>query len=339
MISVITKYLGLVIGFFRVHKGKWIVFVLLIGFFFLIRFPYDSAVSVLLNKTLRSMDPNIHLSYNKFYFSLFGPSLVFDKPRIQFSRGHYLKVNQIRVQPSYRALLSLKPGGVFIFKWKTNELVLIFRKINRGKLGSGVFFGLQTVQFNPSVLRTSWPLFSKVSGVIDWNMEIAWSVTGSPRASGFWNMSGKDLHVQALSYTFPGTIGTISLPTFHWGKLSSNGTIKKDVVSVSDLSLGSGKDSFQVKTRGIVALDLGRKAFTNRRGLFFNHYDIGLEILADEDLKSKLYFLDLFLSSVEIKIDTGSRYLARIKGNRANFFNLSSVSKLPTLQEIQNPDQ
>lgn len=336
--SFLKKYLGIIWHWLKLHRLKLFVFFILIGVFFLIRFPYGEGISFLLDRAFRRSQ--IQLRYDNFYISPFGPALVFENPNIQIGKSHrYVKLDQLRVLPSYKALFSLRPGGVFIFKWRRSDLILSVRKTNWGNSGQRLVIMLKAINFDPSVLHSMWPLLSKLSGAFYLNMEIEWDDTQEIQLDGFWNVTGGEIQIKALSYTFPGTIGTISLPHFHWSHFYSNGRINKNSIVISDVSIGKTKDPFQLKTRGILSLDIRKKSFSSRPAVYLKNYDIGMEILANEDLKSKLYFLDLLFSSVEKKTPVGSRYLARIKGNSASFFNLFAVPKLPTLKEIQSPKQ
>ena len=332
------KYLVIAWHGLKTYRLTILVFFLLFGLFLFIRFPYEKALSFALDRVFRQGMVPVQLYYDSVYISPIGPAIVFNHPRIQIDNsGKYLKLEQIKVSPNYRSLLSLRPGLVFIFKWSQNEALVSVRKTNWGSENLRLVFAVKA-NFNPSVLRSAWPLVSKLSGVFYVNTELIWEDTGGDiELSGFWSVQGGKIHVKALSYTFPGTIGTISLPSFHWSRFHSNGRIHKNSIMVSDLSIGGLKDIFQLKTRGIYQLGIVKKSFSPRPSIYLKSYDIGLDILVHEDLKTKLYFLDLILSSVEKKNNSGSRYLARIKGNRVNFFNISSVSDLPTLKDIQNP--
>ncbi len=320
----------------RSHKVKVFLFIFLTGVFFLFRFPYEEAVSYALNRLLRGSAIEFH--YDKFYLSPLGPALVFKNPHIQFrSTGRYIQAHQLRVVPSYKALVSFKLGGGLVFHWKdSGEVLVTVRQARLGKVKAWAL-DLNVNHFKPSVLRSAWPLWSKFSGAISIRGQLVWDMTYQELPVGFWHLEGRGLKVQALSYTFPGTIGTISLPPFAWGRVYSRGTMKKGTILMSDFLLGKGRDAFQIKTRGLLSASIYKRSFSSYPGVRFQHYDLGLDILASEDLKSKLYFLDLFLSPVETKTSQGSRYLARIKGNKVNYFNLTKSSRLVTLKEIQNP--
>ena len=55
-------------------------------------------------------------------------------------------------------------------------------------------------------------------------------------------------------------------------------------------------------------------------------------------MKSKLFFLDLlFGDETQTQEGEKTKYLARIKGNRSQRFNLIPIQKLPTLEEIVSP--
>ncbi len=336
--NFLRKYLGIILHWFKLYRLKLLVFFVLLGLFFLIRFPYEEGISFLLDRVFRRAQ--IQLRYDNFYIHPIGPALVFENPEIQVGHSpRYIKLDQLRILPSYKALFSLRPGAVFIFKWRRSDLIISVRKTNWGSSGHRLVMDLKAINFDPSVLRSTWPLLSKLSGAFYLNMKMVWDDIQEIRLDGFWNLTGGEIRIKALSYTFPGTIGTISLPNFHWSRFHSSGQIKKNSVVISDISIGETKDPFQLKTRGILSLDIRKKSFSSRPSFYLKSYDIGMEILASEDLKSKLYFLDLLFSSVEKKTPSGSRYLARIKGNSASFFNLFAVPELPTLKEIQNPKQ
>ena len=324
--------------FIKKHKFKFVIFVLLTGLFFLIRFPYEEALAFALKKAL-GPGGRVQFHYDDFYFTPAGPGLVFKNPRIQIGARHHLKADWLKAAPSYKALFKFKPGVVFVLTWKNNQAEITLRSSRYGRARSAWAFTIEALNFNPEVLRSAVPLFSKVSGRLSFKAQLLWDPEYQESPEGYWSVKGRGLQVRSFSYTFPGTIGTMSLPSFQWEKVHSFGEIKKGVFLIKDTVIGGGKDAFQMRVRGEADLNWHKRPFSSRPGVRLNHYDLALEILTDKDLQSKLYFLDLFLSSVETKTERGTRYLARIKGNKVNFFNLSRADKLASLKEIQNPDE
>ena len=335
--QTLKKYFQILYQFLKTHKSKWFVLIVLSGTFFLIRFPYEEAVLYLMNKVTEQTKFSIKLKYKSFYINPLGPSLVFNNPEIlTTNQSTSFKAEQLSLRPSYTALLQLKTGGVITLKWPDSVLNMTIRKKQIEKNKPGWFIHIDTHNFNPVFLRFFIPILSKTSGKINLDMEMLLDPKFEKQPEGSWFLNGTDFHSQALSYTFPGAIGAISLPSFQWNRIHSNGEIRKGEIIISDIALGTKKDAFQLKTRGIISIDI-KKDFSKKIKPRLKNYNMGMEILINEDLKPKLYFLDLFFSSIESKTSQGWRYLGHIKGNTANFFDLSPVSQLPTLKEIQNP--
>ena len=332
------NYLPALYKFLKKHKRKWVVFILLSCAFFLIRFPYEEAISYLIGQLRERTKSPIQFKYESFYIHPLGPSIVFKKPEILTSTTQTpFKAAELRLRPSYKALLQLKPGGIVTLKWPNSVLNVIVRKKQIKKDIEGWFMNVKAQNFNPSFLSSFIPILSKTTGKITLDIDLLLDPRFEIQPTGAWNITGYNVQNQALSYTFPGATGTISLPSFQWSQISSQGQMKEGETIISNVSFGEKKDAFQVKTRGIVSVNFIKQEFSKRIIPRLKSYNIGLEVLASEDLKPKLYFLDLFFSSVASETPQGWRYLAHIKGNAANFFDLSPVKQLPTLQEIQNP--
>ncbi|MYE07584.1 MAG: hypothetical protein F4X95_02375 [Oligoflexia bacterium] len=334
------NYLPALYKFLKKHKRKWVVFILLSCLFFLIRFPYEEAISYLIGQLRDKTKSPIQFKYESFYIHPLGPAIVFKNPEILTPTTQTpFKAAELRLRPSYKSLLQLKPGGIVILKWPGSLLNVIVGKQQMEKDISGWFINIKAQNFNPSFLSSFLPILSKTKGKINLNIDLLLDPRFQIQPSGAWNITGYNIHSQALSYTFPGAIGTISLPAFQWSKVHSQGEMKKGDAIVSDASLGEKKDRFQIKTRGVMSVKFMKQGFSNKMIPRLKSYNIGLEILAEEDLKPKLYFLDILFSSVASETPQGWRYLAQLKGNVANFFDLSPVKQLPTLQEIQDPPE
>ncbi|MDE0118534.1 MAG: hypothetical protein OXM55_00810 [Bdellovibrionales bacterium] len=332
------KYLPVLYHFLKKHKRKWLVFILLSCAFFLIRFPYEEAISYLIGQLRKNTKSPIQFQYDRFYIHPLGPSIVFKNPEILTPTTLTpFKATELRFRPSYKSLLQLKPGGILILKWPDSLLNVTVGKQQMDKDIEGWFINIKAQNFNPSFLSPFLPILSKTKGKVNFNINMLLDPRFQIQPSGNWSITGYNIQSQALSYTFPGAIGTISLPAFQWSQIRSEGEMKKGDALISDASLGEKKDSFQIKTRGVMSFKLMKQGFSNKIIPRLKSYNIGLEILASEDLKPKLYFLDILFSSVASETPQGWHYLAQVKGNAANFFDLSPVKQLPTLQEIQNP--
>lgn len=340
--EIITKYLKKLYQFLKIHKSKWFIFILFSLVFFLIRFPYEEAVLYLINQLQKNTKSSIQLKYDNFYINPLGPSLVFNNPRILTPVNQStFTAQQLSIRPSYKSLLQLKPGVVITLKQLDSMLNITIRKKQAEKDKSGWFTHIKTHNFTPSSLSSFSSVLSKIRGKINIDIEILIDPTFEIQPVGSWSINGENIHSQVFSYTFPGDVGTVSLPDFKWSRINSIGHIKKGQFTISDISLGEKKDAFQIKSRGIVSVNFTKQGFSKRVTPHFKSYNIGLNVLINEDLMPKLYDLNIFLSYIDkFKTTTpqGRRYLTHIKGNSANFFDPSSISKLPTLQEIQNPE-
>ncbi len=334
----LKKYIHAVYLFLKKHKSKWILCILLSVVFILIRFPYEEAVLYLTNQVRERTKSSIQFKYESFYINPIGPTLVFKNSEIlTLATQGVFKVDELKLRASYASLLQLKPGGIITLKWSDSVLNLTIRKKRLKKNQIGWFVHLKGQNFNPAFLSAFAPVLSKTTGKINIDMKMLLDPGFEIQPVGSWSVTGWKIQSQALSYKFPGTIGTISLPSFKWGSISSYGTVKEGEVIISEFFLGEKKDAFQIKSRGVIFVDFTKKGLSKAVKPLLKNYNVGLEILASEDLKPKLYFLDLFFSSVGSQTPQGWRYLAQMKGNAVNFFDMAPVTQLPTLKEIQEP--
>ena len=341
--KILKKYLNKLYQFFKIHKYKWLIFILFSLIFFLIRFPYEEAVLYIMNQLQEKTKSSIQLKYESFHINPLGPSLVFNNPKILMPTNQgTVTAQKLSIRPSYKSLLQLKPGVVITLKWLNSIFNVTIRKKQIKKNKSGWLTHIKTHNFDLSLLNTLSTIPLKIKGTINIDIEILVDPTFEAQPVGFLNLNGDNIQSQVFSYKFPGYIGTVSLPDFQWNRINFSGKMKLGEITISDISLGEKKDAFQVKSRGIISVDFIKQSFPKRIIPLFKSYSIGLDILTNEILKPKLYDLNIFLSYIDKfknKIPQGQRYLLHIKGNNANFFDPSSISKLPTLQEIQNPKE
>ena len=337
--SILKKYIGILYQFLKIHRIKCLVFILLSVVFILLRFPYEEAVLYLISQLKEETRASIHLKYDSFYINPIGPSFVFNNPKILITKNqNTFTAQRLIIRPSYTSLLQLQPGVALVLKWPGSIMNATIRKKQIKKNKPGWFIKLTAHNFNPALLDSIVPTLSKTKGKINMDMELLLDPVFETQPEGFWNINGNNIHNQALSYTFPGAIGTVSLPSFKWSKVSSRGQIKEGEIVISDISIGGQKDAFQIKSRGVISIDFIKSNLSGKiKKPLIKSYSMGLDILTSEDLKPKLYFLNLVFSSIESKTPQGWRYLGYVKGNTANFFNLSPAPQLPTLEEIQNP--
>ena len=345
--SVIKKYLQFLWKWLKNYKGRWFACVVLIAIFFLIRFPYESAVLYFINQINKQTKNSIQLKYEKLYINPLGPTLVFNKPEILTIHNQSpFKVEKLSFRPSYKSLLRLKKGGVITVKWPNSILKMNIRNKNlniknqknrKNKLGWLIHINARN--FNPAFLDSFLPALSKTKGNINVEMEMMWDPMFGKQPEGQWNITGRNVHIQALSYTFPGKLlGGISLPSLQWRTISFQGKMKRGEISISDLSLGEKTDDFQLKTRGVLALNF-RPPITGPLRVNMKNYRLAVDIVTNENLKSQFYSLDLLFSKIRTKTPKGWRYLGKIRGNMATLPYISPVSRLPTLKEIQNPSE
>ena len=330
-------------GLLKQNKKKLAVFILLCISWFIILFPYQEAVEYLSRKIRTETRSSFQFSYDRFYFNPLSMSLVFKNPKIRIHPDQQdLALQTLKVSPSYKALLGFRLGVWLSLEWKDSKIQFTVQKKNIEKKQPGLRLSIKTYQWSPSSLSAVWPLLSKVSGRINFQADLQWDPSFKHRPKGSWALQAYNIQSQALSYVFPGrTTGAVSLPEFQWKQASSKGRIKRGEFLISHLFIGGAKDPFQMKARGLMVLDFYKRGFSRFPKMNINNYDIGLEIISSEHLKQRLYFLDLLLAGVSSKTNKGWRYMARIKGNRANFFDLSPLSQFPSsleeLQETQKP--
>ena len=337
----IKKILKITKKWFYTYKKQCYVFLVLSVLFFFIQFPYNESILYLLDKAKEYSQFAFNMNYKSFYLNpIGGPAVVFKEPEIQMeTTGQILKAEHLALYPSYKALLTFQPGGGFTIKWSDSELVFHIRKKKINKEKTGLLVSIKTNRLNIFHLRAFFPLLSKLSGFIRLNAELLIDPEFSQAPQGFWTLSAQNVKSRSLSYTFPGSIGTISLPAFQWNRIQSSGTMENGQIFITDTFIGEKADPFQIKTRGIVTLNYYPQSFSRVPRVQIRNYDLGMEIITHSNIKPRLYFLDILFSSVESKTAYGSHYLALLQGNSANFFNLSKISKLPTLEEIRNPPE
>ena len=340
MMTWIRKNFRIIKKWFNTHKKQWLVFLLLSGLFFSLKFPYNESIVYLIDKVKEYSQFSFSINYKSVYLNPLGPTLVFKEPEIRLeTTDTILKVEQLSLYPSYKALLALQAGGGVTIQWIDSVLSLKVREKKINKDTTGLLVSIESERFNISHLGSFFPILSKVSGYIRIHADILIDPEFANSPQGSWSLSARNVHSRSLSYTFPGSIGTISLPAFRWSRIWSQGTIKDGEILITDTFMGEKTDPFQIKTRGIIGLNFFKQSFSNIPRIQINDYTLGLEIITHSSIKPKLYFLDIFFSSVEEKTTYGSHYLALLQGNRANIFNMSGISKLPTLEEIQQPPE
>ena len=335
--KTIVKYFQYLYQWFKKYKKKWLVFILFSGLFFFIRLPYEETVLYLISQLKEKTKSSIQLKYKSFYINPLRFSLVFNKPEISTTATqNTLRAAQLSLRPLYSSLLRLKAGGIITLKWPGSHLFITVRKEQIEKTKAGWFIRVKARNFNPVFLRTFAPMLSKIKGKINLDMEMLLDPDFGIPPKGYWSLNGKKINSQAFSYKLSEVIGSISLPPFQWSRINFEGRTQNGELFISDISLGEKKDAFQLKGRGFIRIDFIRQNFSGQRVKpRLRNYSLGLDILTSEDLKSKLYLLDMVLPSIGSETPQGWRYLARIKGNATQLFDPVPVSQLPTLEDLQ----
>jgi len=342
--NILNKILIYIYKYLKIHKKKLFIFTLLTAVFFLIRFPYEEAMLYIVDQLKKKAF--VQLKYESFYINPIGLALVFKKPEITMSITQKpFTAEQLIIKPSYKAFLSLRAGAVITLKWPGSFLQVNAREISP-KLKEPDKIWLIKVnasQLNPAYLKAFSPLLSNIKGSINIEATVNLDPNFTIQPEAYWKVNGTNLNVQAMSYALPGnSTGSISLPSLNWGRINSQGEFKDGEWIITDTTLGEKQDAFQIRTRGLIFMDLKKpkdSKFSKKVTTRLKYYNLGLEIFANEDFKSKLYFLDMFFKSIESKTDQGWRYLAHIKGNATHFPDLIPVTQLPTLKTIRDSQQ
>ena len=336
--EILVKYLQTSWTWFKTHKKKWLVFLALSLLFFIIRFPYKPALRYAVNTLKAQTRSQFQLNWDSFYIHPLGPAVVLKNPKFKLRpEQNELQLSELKIYPLYKALFTLKPGMRIVLKHSSSEVELQMQKTNLEKNIKGFGLTINTRRLDPSLFSDLFPLLSKVQSRIDFYLKIKWDPQFKQSPKGEWRFRAENTKSQALSYTLPGTIGTISLPAFQWKNADSSGEIKKEEILISDINFGEEKEPFQWKMRGVFSINFNKNRFSAFPRMSIKNYNTALDIIVNPELKKKLYFLDLFFEPAARKISTGWRYLAQIKGNRVNFFDLSPVESLPSLAELQGP--
>ena len=334
----IRKYTQILWYWFKQNKRKWLTFIAVFTFFFLILFPYQEAVSYLINQLNNSTKNSIQFKYESFYINPLGPSIVFNKPEIITNAlQNNFQADQLQLRPSYKSLLQFKLGGILSLKWPKSLMQITFSKKRIKNKSSHWLIHVKSPYFSPSDLRFLSPIFNKIKGTIDIDTKVLFDPNFAIQPEGHWSINSDSFQIQALSYTFPGTFGSITLPFLEWAQINLQGKIKKGDIIISDFSLGDQKDPFQLKTRGIISIDFLKQGMSKKIKSRLKSYHIGLDISVSKELEPSLSTLLILLKSIESQTPQGWRYLGEIRGNMVTY-DAFRTKTLPTLQKIQNPE-
>ena len=334
----IRKYIQILWNGIKENKKKWLTFIAVFIFFFLILFPYQEAVSYFINKLNSNTKNTIQLKYESFYINPLGPSIVFNKPEIiTKALQNNFQVDQLKLRPSYKSLLQFKLGGILSLKWPNSLMqITLSRKKTKNKSYHWLIH-VKSPYFSPSDLRFLSPIFNNIKGTIDIDTKILLDPDFAMQPEGHWSINSGSFQVRALSYTFPGAFGHITLPTLKWAQINLQGKIKKGDIIISDFSLGNQKDPFQLKTRGIISIDFLKQGMSKKIRSRLKSYHMGLDISVSKELAPSLSTLFILLKSIESETSQGWRYLGEIKGNMMTY-DAFRTKTLPTLQKIKNPE-
>lgn len=334
----ISKYIQILWNWLKKNKSKWLTFIAVFTLFFIILFPYQEAVSYFINKLNNSTKNSIQFKYESFYINPLGPFIVFNKPEIiTKTLQNNFQADQIKIRPSYKSLLQFKLGGIVFLKWP-NSLMQI--TISRKKAKNKSFHWLTHVKspyFNLSDLHFLSPIFNKIKGTIDIDTKILLDPNFVMQPEGHWSINSNSFQSQALSYTFPGIFGSITLPTLKWTQVSLQGKVKKGDIIISDFSFGDQKDPFQLKARGIISIDFLKQGMSKKIRSRLKSYHMGLDIFVNKEIEPHLSSFLVLFKSLELQTPQGWRYLGEIRGNMATY-DAFRTKTLPTLQQIQNPE-
>ena len=327
------KYLFSLFRFLGTHKKKCFIFILLFLAFSLIRFPYNEVVSLVLNRMGEKY--SVHLKYRGFYINPLNFSLIFKEPEINtpFNTSVFT-AKRMSMRLSYSSLLRLKPGVVLVLEWPDSywNVMLSKKKVEKDKMGWQL--QMKGSNFNPLVLQGFSPLFSKMTGKINFDIKALIDPDFEIQPEGSWTVKGVGFRSEPLSYTFPGHIGSISLPTIEWSGLSSEGQIKEGQLTISDLSFGKKKDPLSLRARGLISIDFTKRRLIRKVRPRLKSYNLGLEVLAEESMRAKSYFY-FFPRATQ----TPQGWRAHIEGTADKFLRFDPVAQIPTLEELKNSEQ
>lgn len=295
---------------FKKYK-KWIFLtVLLTGFIFSLRFPWNKTIQkageLILNQLPLNSDPD------KVKAVFFPPGLVFyDSSFHEPAFLSHLEWDEIKIHPAFSKLLALHPGVRVLLKNETSLIALTLWSKNKKEEEEKIreiYMTARSPQINLSLINTpSHPL--KLFGQARFQFDFTAPEKNLSKATSEGHLIGSEVEIKDSLITT--NLGPINLPDLKWSEVSLKWRLKEEELVIETLKLGTEQDLLSVQLRGTIELKFRRNRMPQPA-----YYDFQAKIEVDNSLKSSLTnTLDLFLFDTKTPLPNGTRYLTRIKGS------------------------
>ena len=293
------------------HKKFIFIGMFLFTFFFLILFPYQDAARKISSKI--STAGEINLQYDSIKVGFFPPKLLlqnayFGAPFLNspvFSK-------ELVVKPSYLALLAFKPGAKLELNFEKSYLHFWLKKDRPSEKNSNPLqIRVSSKNFKLKHFEFLSSFFSSSKGSVDFFADLNLDLGYQAQPKGVFQFRAKNAEFLPYSFTRK-LLGTIHLPRLKWKTLSGKAKISKGRLHLENLIVGEPLDAFYLQSKGLINILFQRFNSSVKK------YDIEADLSLTEELKSHLFFLDIFLSNIGEKTsDNRVQYKVKITGQAA----------------------
>ncbi len=291
--------------------SKKYLFTLLVVFllFLIILFPYNDAVQKILYRISQSNLP-VQILYNSHHFGFFPLQLSFQGVRMfapQLSQP--IRIEKLVIKPYYWSLLSLRTGIKLQLHTKNSQLNFLLNKTyTKDKGTKPIHIRVQSQNLTLETLNIISPFFNQSQGVMEIFADLTLDLNSTKSPEGFIQVRARNVELQPYSFSAK-YIGTITTPFLQWKTIDGKFQFKKGDFFIDSLNMGPHTAPLSLQANGVVRLHWSP---LSRR---LKSYDTELKMIMNEKIKNQFFFVELFLVSVEKKLDNHRyQYNARISG-------------------------
>ena len=295
-------------SFIKANKKFFFAGLALFIALFLFIFPYNDAIEKITFKALKSSPINIQYDSSSIHF--FPPGISFKK--IEASADFFsspLLTGKIVIYPFYKALFALKPGVRIRIYFDKSYLDLFLRKTFASKnYENPAQIKVHSTNLPFEHLKFFSPFFINSKGVLDLFLDLTIDLKYSSQPKGEIRFKAQNIWFQPYSFTKK-YLGAINLPHLKWGALAGDMKMERGKLDVANVTIGKQNDALYLQSKGFVNISW------NRFGMNLKNYNLELDLRLSQFMKPQLYFVDLFLSNIEQKLDDNTvQYKAQITG-------------------------
>lgn len=289
------------------HKKSLVLIFIFYVILGLIFFPYEDALQKTLFQLTESHQ-DVNLKYESSFVGLLPPRVSLKN--VEITTPWFIQtiaIDQLIIKPSYLALMALTFGLKVEFVKKSSR-VRLWMKNSSFKKRKKLLIQIQSKALNLRHLSFASSFFANAKGIAEFFINFKWDPSFSSPPEGFFQVRGKDMEFQP--YSFPKKyIIPMDLPHLTWKTLDGKLTMSKDQVQIEKLVIGRKSGPFYLDSKGQVGVKIGKFRKT------IENYNIDLNLILDQKIKSRLIFVDLFLSNVEDAVSKDRfQYSANIQG-------------------------